>query len=143
MLNRATFTGRVFIVKMRHQHEDHACAMHTVGFIKGLDNHNMHRSGDVMVPMLQIQKQLAPGHGSPALRGADSAYGLQSLVPGKGSTALRATDLGVVRQVLVPGQSSTILCGAHLHGGPHRTQLRLDRSVLGILGSQSPSCGAS
>ena len=91
-----------------------------------------------MVPVLQIQKQIAPGHGSPALRGADSAVGRQSLVP-----ALGGTDLGVGRQVLVPGQSSTILCGAHLHGGPHRTQLRLDRSVLGILGSQSSSCGAS
>ena len=124
-------------MKIRHQHEDHASAVHTVGFIKGLDNHNMDRSGDVMVPVLQIQKQIAPGHGSPALWGADSADGLQSLVPGQGSTALRGTDLGVVRQVLVPGQ------GAHLHGGPHRTQLRLDRSVLGILGSQSSSCGAS
>ena len=99
-----------------------------------------------MVPVLQIQKQIAPGHGSPALRGADSADVRQSFVPGQGSTALRGTDLGVGRQgstALVPGQSSTILCGAHLHGGPHRTQLRLDRSVLGILGSQSSSCGAS
>ena len=84
--NRATCTGKVFTVKMRHHGDDQVSA---VGFNKGL---HMPRSGDVMVPVLHIQEDIAPRQGSAALRGADSADGFQSFVPGQGSTALRGAD---------------------------------------------------
>ena len=48
-------TGKVFTVKLRHHRDDHASS-DTVGFIKGLDKHNMPRFGDVMVPPPQINK---------------------------------------------------------------------------------------
>ena len=56
----AVSTGKVFTVKLRHHRDDHACS-DNVGFIKGLDKHNMPRLGDVMVPPLQIIKGF-PGH---------------------------------------------------------------------------------
>ena len=46
-------TGKVFTVL--HHRDDHASS-DNVGFIKGLDKHNMPRLGDVMVPPLQIIK---------------------------------------------------------------------------------------
>ena len=46
-------TGEVFTVL--HHGDDQACS-DNVGFIKGLDKHNMPRLGDVMVPPLQIIK---------------------------------------------------------------------------------------
>ena len=50
VLNGVTCTGRkVFTVSHR---DDHACAMDTVGFIKASTS----TAGDVMVPVLQIQK---------------------------------------------------------------------------------------
>ena len=52
--NRATYTGKVFTVKMPHHRVDQACAVDNVGFIKGLDKHNMARLGDVMVPVLDF-----------------------------------------------------------------------------------------
>ena len=48
-------TGKVFTVKLRHHRDDHASS-DNVGFIKGLDKHNMPRFGDVMVPPPQIIK---------------------------------------------------------------------------------------
>ena len=51
----AVSTGSVFTVKLRHHRDDHACS-DNVGFIKGLDKHNMPRFGDVMVPPPQINK---------------------------------------------------------------------------------------
>ena len=51
--NRATYTGKVFTV--RHHRDDRACTFDNVGFIKGLDKHNMPRLGDVMVSASQIQ----------------------------------------------------------------------------------------
>ena len=51
----AVSTGKVFTVKLRHHRDDHACS-DNVGFIKGLDKHNMPRIGDVMVPPPQINK---------------------------------------------------------------------------------------
>ena len=51
----AVSTGKVFTVKLRHHRDDHACS-DNVGFIKGLDKHNMPRFGDVMVPPPQINK---------------------------------------------------------------------------------------
>ena len=51
--NRAVYTGKVFTVKLRHHRDDQACS-DIVGFIKGLDKHNMPRLGDVMVPPPQI-----------------------------------------------------------------------------------------
>ena len=47
--NRAVYTGKVFTVKLRHHRDDQA-SLDNVGFIKGLDKHNMPRLGDVMVP---------------------------------------------------------------------------------------------
>ena len=49
-------TGKVFTVEMRHHHRgDQARTVDTLGFnIKGLDNNNMPRSGDVMVPALHM-----------------------------------------------------------------------------------------
>ena len=45
-------------VKMRHHRGDQACAVDTVGLnIKGLNKYNMPQSGDVMVPVPQIQEQ--------------------------------------------------------------------------------------
>ena len=38
---------------MRFHFHDQACS-DNVGFIKGLDKHNMHRRGDAMVPPSQI-----------------------------------------------------------------------------------------
>ena len=58
--NRAAYTGKVFTVKLRHHRDDQACVDY-VGFIKGLDKHNMPRLGDVMVPPPQITKGIA-GH---------------------------------------------------------------------------------
>ena len=49
------YTGKVFTVNLRHHREDQAFS-DNVGFIKGLDKHNMPRSGDVMVPPPQINK---------------------------------------------------------------------------------------
>ena len=51
--NRAVYTGKVFTVKLRHHRDDQACS-DIVGFIKGLDKHNMPRLGNVMVPPPQI-----------------------------------------------------------------------------------------
>ena len=51
----AVYTGKVFTVKLRHHRNDQAF-LDNVGFIKGLDKHNMPRSGDVMVPPPQINK---------------------------------------------------------------------------------------
>ena len=51
----AVSTGKVFTVKLRHHRDDHASS-DNVGFIKGLDKHNMPRFGDVMVPPPQINK---------------------------------------------------------------------------------------
>ena len=48
-------TGKVFTVKLRHHCDDHASS-DNVGFIKGLDKHNMPRFEDVMVPPPQIIK---------------------------------------------------------------------------------------
>ena len=42
-------------VQLRHHRDDHASSAN-VGFIKGLDKHNMPRFGDVMVPLLQTIK---------------------------------------------------------------------------------------
>ena len=53
--NRAAYTEKVFSVKLRDQRDDQACVNY-MGFIKGLDKHNMPRLGDVMVPPLQIIK---------------------------------------------------------------------------------------
>ena len=46
-------TGKVFTV--RHHRDDQTCA-DFVGSIKGLDEHNMPRSGDVMVSALQMDE---------------------------------------------------------------------------------------
>ena len=46
-------TGKVFTVKLRHHRDDQAFS-DNVGFIRGLDKHNMPRLGDVMVPPPQI-----------------------------------------------------------------------------------------
>ena len=51
----AVSTGKVFTVKLRHHRDDHASS-DNVGFIKGLDKHNMPRLGDVMVPPPEINK---------------------------------------------------------------------------------------
>ena len=51
----AVYTGKVFTVKLRHHRDDQAF-LDNVGFIKGLDKHNMPRLGDVMVPPPQIPK---------------------------------------------------------------------------------------
>ena len=68
------YTGKVFTVEMPHQHVHQAYPGDSVVFnIKGLDKHNMPRSGDVMVPALQIQGHLVPRQGSTALSGADIA----------------------------------------------------------------------
>ena len=53
--NRATYTGKVFTV--RHK----ARTVDNVGFIKGVDKHNMPRLGDVMVSAPQITKGIV-GH---------------------------------------------------------------------------------
>ena len=52
---RAVYTGKVFTVRLRH-HRDDKTFLDNVGFIKGLDKHNMPRFGDVMVPPPQINK---------------------------------------------------------------------------------------
>ena len=49
------YTGKVFTVKLRH-HRDDRSFLDNVGFIRGLDKHNMPRLGDAMVPPLQIAK---------------------------------------------------------------------------------------
>ena len=50
-------TGKVFTVKVRHHRGDQACAVDTVGLnIKGLNKYNIPQSGDVMVPVPQIQE---------------------------------------------------------------------------------------
>ena len=49
------YTGKVFNVNLRHHSED-LVSLDNVGFIKGLDKHNMPRLGDVMVPPPQIPK---------------------------------------------------------------------------------------
>ena len=51
----AVSTGKVFTVKLRHHCDDQAF-LDFVGFIKGLDKHNLPRVGDVMVPPPQIPK---------------------------------------------------------------------------------------
>ena len=52
-------TGKVFAAKMRHHRGDQACAVDIVGLnIKGLNKYNMPQSGDVMVPVPQIQEQI-------------------------------------------------------------------------------------
>ena len=52
------YTGQVFTVEMPHEHVHQAYPGDYVVFnIKGLDKHNMPRSGDVMVPASQIQEQ--------------------------------------------------------------------------------------
>ena len=48
-------TEKVFSVNLRHHRDDQAFS-DNVGFIKGLDKHNMPRLGDVMVPPPQINK---------------------------------------------------------------------------------------
>ena len=45
----------VFTVNLRHHRDDQAFS-DCVGFIRGLDKHNMPRLGDVMVPPPQINK---------------------------------------------------------------------------------------
>ena len=52
--------GKVFTVKMRHRRGDQACPVDTAGLnIKGLDKHSsMPQSGDVVVPVPQIQEQI-------------------------------------------------------------------------------------
>ena len=52
------YTGKVFTVEMPHERVHQAYPGDYVVFnIKGLDKHNMPRSGDVMVPRSQIQEQ--------------------------------------------------------------------------------------
>ena len=53
-------TGKVFTVKMRHHRGDQACAVDTAEglSVKGLNKYNMPQSGDVMVPVPQIQEQI-------------------------------------------------------------------------------------
>ena len=60
--NRATILEKVFTV--RHHCDDQACEVDTLFFIKGLDKHNMPRSGDVMVPASQIQEHTVDGGGA-------------------------------------------------------------------------------
>ena len=64
VLNRVAYREKVFTVKLRHHRDDQACSVDTVGFIKGLDKHNLPRSGDVMVPASQIQEQIVDVGGS-------------------------------------------------------------------------------
>ena len=54
------YTGKVFTVNLRH-HRDDLAHSDNLGFIKGLDKHNMRRFGNVMVPPLQITKGVV-GH---------------------------------------------------------------------------------
>ena len=54
------YTVKVFTVNLRHHRDDFAHS-DNLGFIKGLDKHNMPRFGDVMVPPLQITKGVV-GH---------------------------------------------------------------------------------
>ena len=62
-------TGKVFTVEMPHQHVHQACpGDHVLFNIKGLDKHNMPRSGDVMVPAAQIQEQIVDVGGSGIVR---------------------------------------------------------------------------
>ena len=62
-------TGKVFTVEMPHQHVHQAYPGDYVVFnIKGLDKHNMPRSGDVMVPAFQIQEQIVDVGGSGIVR---------------------------------------------------------------------------
>ena len=49
------YTGKVFTVNLRHHRDDQALS-DCVGFIRSLDEHNMPRLGDVMVPPPQINK---------------------------------------------------------------------------------------
>ena len=57
LLKRAVYTSKVFTVKLHHHRDDQAFS-DNVGFLKGLDKHNMPRLGDVMVPASQIQEQI-------------------------------------------------------------------------------------
>ena len=54
--HRATYIGKVFTVEMLHQHVRANPGDSVVFNIKGLDEHNLPRSGDVMVPPPQITK---------------------------------------------------------------------------------------
>ena len=63
------YTGKVFTVEMPHQHVHQAYPGDYVVFnIKGLDKHNMPRSGDVMVPASQIQEQIVDVGGTGIVR---------------------------------------------------------------------------
>ena len=53
------YTGKVFTVEMPHQHVHQAYPGDNMVFnIKGLDKYDMPQSGDVMVPVPQIQEQI-------------------------------------------------------------------------------------
>ena len=75
--------GESLTVKMRHHREDQAYAVDT-GFHQGSRQHNIPRSGDVMVPVLHIQEQIVPRRGSTTPRGWDLGVGRQGLFPRTG-----------------------------------------------------------
>ena len=51
------YTGKVFTVNLRHHRDDFAHS-DNLGFIKGLDKHNMPRFGDVVVPPSRLPRVL-------------------------------------------------------------------------------------
>ena len=58
-IGKVKCAGKVFTVEMRHHRGDQVCAVDTVGLnIKGLNKYNIPQSGDVMVPVPQIQEKI-------------------------------------------------------------------------------------
>ena len=106
-------TGKVFTVEMPHEHVHQAYPGDYVVFnIKGLDKHNVPRSGDVMVPVSQIQEQIV---GSGIVREIPEKKVVERI---QDSTAFVGAQHGPLHESR-PEESSTTFCGG---AGPRRGQ---------------------
>ena len=110
------YTGKVFTVEMPHEHVHQANPGDYVVFnIKGLDKHNMPRSGDVMVPASQIQEQTVDVGGSGIVREIPEEKVVERI---QDSTAFVGAQHGPLHESRSE-ESSTTFCGG---AGPRRGQ---------------------
>ena len=110
------YTGKVFTVEMPHEHVHQAYPGDYVVFnIKGLDKHNMPRSGDVMVPASQIQEQTFDDGGSGIVREIPEEKVVERT---QDSTAFVGAQHGPLHESRSEESSMTFCGGA----GPRRGQ---------------------
>ena len=112
------FSGKVFTVEMPHQHVHQAYPGDYVVFnIKGLDKHNMPRSGDVMVPASQIQEQIVDVGGTGIVREI-----LEEQVVERIKDSARLVEQNMINKLLrlvMDGMPRPRACNGALNFTPH------------------------